>query len=351
MKKYYVFMLLLIFSFFTASTIYAQDEKGNVTFETEVSGVGANAAAFLEIGIGARAIAMGGAYTAVANDPSSLYWNPAGSAWAKNYQIELMHTEWLAATKYDFVGIVIPIPSIYSTIGFNIVSLDYGSAPVRTVDRPEGTGEMYDARDYAVSISYAVALTQQFSFGMTGKYISQRIWSESGSAMAIDVGVFYYTGVKGFKLGASISNFGSNIQLHGRQLTTIVDPDPKVSNFDRVPVDYKVGSYPLPLLFRFGLSYDRSFGKFGDILVALDINHPSNATESINLGMEYGFGKMFYLRGGYQNLFEKDSINGLTLGGGIDYFFKGSMGIRIDYAWSEWGILDSSQRFSLGLVF
>ncbi len=351
MKKYYIFVLLLILPLFTVNTMYAQDEKGNVTFETEVSGVGANAAAFLEIGVGARAIAMGGAYTAVSNDPSSLYWNPAGSAWAKNYQIDFMHTEWLAATKYDFVGVVVPIPSIYSSIGLNIISLDYGQAPVRTVERPEGTGEMYDARDYAITLSYAIALTQQFSFGFSGKYISQRIWSESGSAMAVDVGVFYYTGVKGLKLGASISNFGSKIQLHGRQLTTIVDPDKKVANFDRVPVDYKVGSYPLPLLFRFGLSYDRSLGKFGDILVALDVNHPSNATESISLGMEYGFGKMFYLRGGYQNLFEKDSINGLTLGGGIDYFFKGRMGIRIDYAWSDWGILDSSQRFSLGLVF
>ena len=350
MKKYFLFIVFLIFFLSATTYIYGQ-EKGNVTFETQVSGVGANAAAFLEIGIGARAIAMGGAYTAVANDPASLYWNPAGAAWAKNYQIELMHTEWLASTQYDFVGMVIPIPSIYSAIGINIISLDYGQAPVRTVERPEGTGEMYDAHDYAISLSYSVALTTQFSFGITGKYISQRIWSETGSAMAVDIGVFYKTGLEGLKMGASISNFGSTIQLKGMHLTTIVDPDEKVSNFDRVPVDYKVDAYPLPLLFRFGLSYHREFGKFGEVLLAVDVNHPSNATESVNLGMEYGFGKMFYLRGGYQNLYEKDSINGLTLGGGIDYFFKGGMGIRVDYAWSEWGILDQSQRFSLGLVF
>ncbi|OPZ80912.1 MAG: hypothetical protein BWY77_00871 [bacterium ADurb.Bin431] len=83
----------------------------------------------------------------------------------------------------------------------------------------------------------------------------------------------------------------------------------------------------------------------------MDVNHPSNSTESVNLGAEYGVAGLFYLRGGYANLFEKDRSNGLTLGGGLDYYRRGSMGFRIDYAWSDWGILEESHRFSVGILF
>ena len=104
-------------------------------------------------------------------------------------------------------------------------------------------------------------------------------------------------------------------------------------------------------MFRVGISFERVLGDFGNILLAMDVNHPSNATESVNLGAEYGFANMFYIRGGYESLFERDRINGLTLGGGINLYRRGSMGFRVDYAWSDWGILDNAQRFSLGVIF
>jgi len=222
---------------------------------------------------------------------------------------------------------------------------------VRTVERPEGTGELWDARDYAVGLTWALALTDRFSFGLTGKYVSQKIWHETGSAMALDLGIHYNTMLKGLKLGLAMCNFGNEIGLRGRDLDTSVDPDEKNENIDRVPAEYKTGSYPLPLLFRFGIAYERDLGRLGTALVTVDVNHPSNSTESVNLGAEYGFASLFYLRGGYANLFEKDKSNGLTLGGGLDYYRRGSMGFRIDYAWSDWGILEESHRFSVGILF
>ena len=351
MKKMKIILLLFCSFSFTSLLVAQEKQEQPFKFVTNVSGVGTSAATFLEIGVGGRAVAMGGAYAAVANDVSALYWNPAGIAWVQGVQAEMMHTEWLADTKYDFVGLVIPVPYLRSSFGVSFISLDYGESPVRTVDRPEGTGEKYGARDFAVALSYAMSLTDRFSFGLSGKYISQRIWSETGNAMAVDVGVFYNTMLKGLRLGSSISNFGNEIQLSGRHLTTIVDPDPRVENFDRVPVNYKTSSYPLPLLFRVGISYEKELGTLGNFMVAMDVNHPSNTTESINFGAEYGFAKMFYLRAGYQNLYERDSINGPTFGGGIDYYLRGRMGIRVDYSWSDWGVLKNAQRFSLGLVF
>jgi len=80
--------------------------------------------------------------------------------------------------------------------------------------------------------------------------------------------------------------------------------------------------------------------------------HPSNAPEAINMGLEFSFLNMFFLRGGYQNLFDDKTESGLTLGAGVDYYNKSAnFGIRFDYSWNDWGLLDNSQSFSVGLIF
>ena len=210
---------------------------------------------------------------------------------------------------------------------------------------------MFDGRDFAFGLTWATALTDRFSFGFTGKYIRQRIWTMSGSAAAVDVGVFYNTMISGLRVGAAMTNFGTKLSYGGRHLMTIVDPDEGVENFDRVPVNYDTDASNLPVLFRIGMSYESNMGTLGNLLLSVDAYHPSNAKEGINIGAEWGFNNMFYLRGGYENMFEKDHINGVTFGGGIDLYRRGQTGIRIDYAWSDWDVLDSAQRFSVGLIF
>ncbi|GAB4367346.1 MAG: hypothetical protein Kow0042_07870 [Calditrichia bacterium] len=349
-----VILLLCVCVVLTTGFLYADNIEGGgggSVFQTEVVNTGTNAAAFLEIGVGARAMAMGGSYVAVANDPSALYYNPAGIVWIDKVQIELMHNEWLVDTNYEFVGATLPLPFFNSTIGVSLILLDYGEQPVRTETRPEGTGEKYGARDYAVGFTFASALTNRFSFGITGKYVNQKIWHVSGGTAALDVGIFYSTPVEGLRLGMSISNFGGELKLSGRDLNSTVDPDPDNLNIDRVPVIFETHAYPLPQIFRAGVSYSHDLGELGSLLLTTDVLHPSNATESINLGMEYGYAGMFFLRAGYENLYEEDSINGLTLGGGVDYYKPGSIGFRVDYAYSDWGILESAHRFSIGLTF
>jgi hypothetical protein len=343
--------VLLFLSYGNLVAQSVKDEGGGSTFQTEVSNSGTNAASFLEISVGARASALGGSYVAVANDPAALYYNPAGIVWNKGIQVELMHNEWLVETNFEFAGVTMSMPFWNSSIGASITMLDYGEQPVRTETRPEGTGEKYSAMDYAVGLTFASALTPSFSFGLTGKYVRQQIWHLSGGTGAIDLGIFYSTPMKGLRLGMSISNFGGEVKFDGRDLKTTVDPDPDNQNIDRVPVNLETNAYPLPQIFRAGISYSRDIGQVGSILLTTDVMHPSNSTESINLGFEYGYAGMFFLRAGYENLYEEDSINGLTLGGGIDYYQKGKMGIRIDYAFSDWGVLESAHRFSIGLSF
>lgn len=346
--------ILLLIAVFTlmAHQLSAQEDKTGFNFEENPSGKGTSAAAFLEIGIGARAESMGGAYTAQNAGSEMMYWNPAGIAWTTNTSASFMHSPWLAETSLNHVGLIIPVLNLNTVVGFSFTALGYPEQLVRTVEQPQGTGELYDALDYAVGLSVATRLLPTFAVGGTVKYINQRIWSETAYAIAFDVGVRYETPLEGLSVGSSISNFGADMKLSGRNLRTTVDPDPlNDGNFDRVPVEFRTKPYPLPQLFRFGLSYDRELVKNNKLSLAVDLLHPSTADESINLGAEYGFFDVVFLRAGYQNMFEQDAVNGLTLGTGIKYRLPNRTGVALDYGWSDWGILTSTHKISFKIDF
>ena len=75
----------------------------------EVTKVGTTAAGFLSIDVGAQAVSMGGAYVAVANDATAMYWNPAGIARSNQYQALFNHSKWIADISINYMGVVIPV--------------------------------------------------------------------------------------------------------------------------------------------------------------------------------------------------------------------------------------------------
>jgi len=318
---------------------------------TNVSKVGTTSAQFLKIEAGARAIAMGGAFVAVDNDATALYWNPAGIARLSNIETVLIHTNWLADVSFDFVGLVLPLGS-FGTLGLSITSLSMGEKIVRTVANPEGTGEKYSAGDIAVAVSYAKNLTDRFSIGFSTKYIQQNIWNMNSSSIALDIGTLFTTGFYGMKIGMSISNFGGKMKLEGKDTQIFYDQDiPKLGNNDRIPAQLTTDEFDLPLIFRVGLAMDVISSESNRITLAIDAVHPNDNTENLNLGAEYVFDNLLFLRTGYKNLFTRDSEEGFTIGAGIEYnAFSGSL-LKIDFAYQDFGLLDNIQKFSLGLIF
>ena len=320
-------------------------------FVTNVSNKGTVAAAFLEIGIGARAVSMGGTYVAESGRMDMIYWNPAGLAYLEGLGVSFSHTEWLAETNHEFFTLAKELPFIRSVAAASIVVLSVPAQPIRTVLMPEGTGETYSAQDYAVSFSVATKLINEFSVGLTTKYINQRIWTESAGQLALDVGVHYKTPLPGLSLGASISNFGPDMQLTGKNLTNIVDPDVVNRGIENIPVEYKTDGFPLPQIFRFGTSYTRALPGRGQVVALASLMHPTGSTESMSVGLEYGFNNLVFFRAGYQNLFERDAISSLTLGAGLQYVLRRRHTFAFDYAYADWTILQKVHRLSLSMLF
>ena len=294
---------------------------------------------------------MGGAFVAVANDATTIYWNPAGIARLTRTEVVLIHTEWLAETNFDYVGIILPLGR-FGTLGTSVTSLSMGEMKVRTVFYPEGTGEKYGAGDVAIGLSYARNLTDRFSIGFNAKYIRQHIWHMSSSAFAIDIGTLFTTQFNNMKIGMSISNFGNKMRLEGKDTMVNYDPDPvKYGNNDRIPAYMQTDEFSLPLLFRVGVAMDVLKGERNRMTLAIDAVHPNDNTENLNLGAEYVFNNIIYLRIGYKNLFTKDSEEGVTAGAGMEYRLARNTSLKIDFAYQDFGHLNNVQRFSLGLEF
>ena len=94
----------LVQVFIISSLILINATAQDQTYRSNVSKRGTTAANFLEIGIGARALALGSAFTALADDPSTLYWNVGGLAKLKRNGFMFNHSEWIADINFDFIN-------------------------------------------------------------------------------------------------------------------------------------------------------------------------------------------------------------------------------------------------------
>jgi opacity protein-like surface antigen len=331
--------LLLLIIFSAANLVLAQSK------------VGTTAAPFLGISIGPKALGMGSAFVASADDATALYWNPSGISRVMQSQFIASHTKWLVGTNLNWVGVSINLDNTNS-LGLSFTQLDYGDDIVTTVLNPEGTGERWSAQDMAIGLTYARNLTDRFSIGGTAKYINQQIYNESAMAFAVDIGLLYITEFNDLKIGMSISNFGTDMKMDGRDLVKRIDLAPGATgNNETIPTVLKTDNWALPLFFRVGVAMD--VVKTDDIAVTLaaDAFRPSDNNSSLNVGMEFSWNNLFFIRGGYKNLFLDESEEGLNVGGGLKYNFVETNYIHFDYAFTAFGKFDNLHTFSLGVLF
>ncbi|GBE30697.1 hypothetical protein BMS3Bbin04_01733 [bacterium BMS3Bbin04] len=277
---------------------------------------------------------MGGAFSAVSNDQTAMFWNPAGLVHAANTTVMFEHVTYFADINYDAVGATRRINDTF-TIGAFAMAMGSGDMPVTTVAQPNGTGENFSVTDVVGGVSIAMKLTDKFSFGTNLKYVREDLDTEVATNFAVDVGIMYDTQWNSIRLAMAIRNFAPESELdggyHDYQNGT---PAEEATAF--LP-------YHFPMIFRLGVAMDPILTDEHRLTLAADLEHPNDNIERVNIGSEYAFHEMFFLRGGYT--FRHDTL-GLSAGFGAKW-----QSVGIDYAFSEYGILEDVHRFNISFSF
>jgi len=322
------------------------------SFAQDITKTGTTAAKFLSLGIGPRANAMGGAYTAVANDASSIYWNPAGVASATQFQALFTYTTLFAGINLDYFGIVLPSGDA-GNFALNVTAVNYGDIGVTTESQPDGTGETFTPASYEFGLSYGRNVTQDFAVGATAKVITENIYHSNATGLAFDVGTIFTTPFYGVRFASSISNFGTKMQMSGNDLLIRYNVDPqRAGSNNTTDANIATDQFDLPLRLQIGISRDFMFLDNQRLTLAIDGVVPNDNNEWMDVGGELAlFDNMFFLRGGYKTLFLKNSQEGLTLGVGVKYQRPGYLDIGIDFSYQQFKYLGNVNSFGVILNF
>lgn len=324
----------------------------------EFTKVGLAGGQFLKIGVGARGTGMAGAFSGLANDLTSLYWNPAGVADIKNYAADAHTTFWFAGMQHSFAAAIMPISDkLRAAVSFT--SFNSGDIQITTMDQQDGTGGIYSVSDIALGFSLAGYLTEQFAFGVTAKYVQHAFSQMSAGGFVFDIGTRYNTGFNGMSLGFTITGLGTEQTFAGPELTRTNTP---FSGINTTPLDMQLqsSSFNLPLSFRAGLGIDL-FKGFLDVapptdtdgtvihnwLVGLDFETLSDVPEQFAIGTEYTFREFVTVRAGYR--FGHDQF-GLAAGLGLRYT-SGDFDGSVDYSINPSANLGLVNRISLSMRF
>ncbi|MBI3296709.1 MAG: PorV/PorQ family protein [Elusimicrobia bacterium] len=276
------------------------------------AGAGQEPFNFLFLDGGARAVAMGGAYTALATDSNALLYNPAGLAGAGRYEATFMHNEYFHTVSQEYMGLVTPFG-----LGANVNFVDYGRTEKTTIANPAGTGSQFGITDLAVSVGYGRALTPILAAGGAVKLIRESIESISAQGYAFDFGLLAaLPDHGGLRTGLSIQNIGPTVRFqHARE--------------------------NLPLNIRAGVARDFRLMGLNQTL-AFDATKERSEGLLLALGAETSIHESMRLRAGFST--RNDAGPGLTVGVG---WRVGSFGV--DYAVVPYGELGYTHRISATL--
>ncbi|HBA59394.1 MAG TPA: hypothetical protein DCZ92_00950 [Elusimicrobia bacterium] len=270
---------------------------------------------------------MGEAFTAVADDVSGVYYNPAGLAGAAAGREFLFSHAWHVQDTSLSQLSYMARPYVYSVTYFSAGKME-GRNPDQTL-----SGD-FTAQDLALGVSRGFRLGPLMA-GITGKAISQRIKTSGATSFAADLGLLYRFEGSPYSIGASLANFGTRVK-------------------------FKDESFPLPLKLRAGAA---AAFKQQKLLLALDGEFPNDAPAVARLGAEYTGIESLALRAGYRTVTGRqgDALTGSGFGdeaGGVSslYGFFAGLGFSygkftLDYALLPYGDLGSAHRFSLAVKF
>ncbi len=324
---------------------------------------GSHAAEFLSHGVGARALGMGSAFVAVADDATATYWNPAGLTRVKKHSFSAMYSDtfstgdgsWLSRglVSYHFANYVYQIEDIGS-LGVSWIGLGVDDIPRTTfidtnnngilgdfqdkngngikengepyIDRPE-VAEYFSNTDTAILISYARQFHRIASIGFNFKYLSQAVYDKLGRGYGVDIGVMAEP-YRGLRVGVLL------LDATGTQVEWNTPDEPTFTRGRRL---------------RLGSAYHFTVHRLGKGTIGVDLETAQGALGEgggggllFRVGAEYWLFNTLALRGGWNG-------RGLAVGAGLRLKVD-MMSFFVDYAFNT-HTLGAAQRISVSGEF
>jgi len=302
----------------------------SAVISVHAEGVGTNGGEFLKIGVGERAVGMGGAFSSIADNVTAVYWNPAGLSQLSLHEFSVMHLNYLVDIKSEYLSYAQPLGR-YGTLGSQLALLI--SHHSRRDDFGNEIGDFYNYEG-TFSLAYGRAVSKNLSLGLTLKTIYTQLDKDKTSNLAVDFGGLYRTPIEGVNFSFVVQNIAMGLRFTS-------DIEPILPNL-KVGVSYQ-------------LRYNRSH--YNNLILATDINlfkeGRINPTTT-SLGSEYSFippllkNTKVAARLGYTGKANSTlgGLTGLTTGLGLEY--KRS---ALDYAFVPYGDLGNTHRVSLTIKF
>ncbi|MGB8658707.1 MAG: PorV/PorQ family protein [Candidatus Zixiibacteriota bacterium] len=298
----FIFVWFLFFSSYS-SAFLNHDETGTY------------AADFLNIGVGAKATAMGKAYVGLANDISAIYWNPSGLVQLNQPQVEFSHTRWFSDIEYEYLGLSLPLSS-RNVIAGGVMYLHMGSTlGYDEQDQPTSSLTAYDAE---VMLALSSCLSSNLSLGLTLKGIQERLESATAQSMAMDIGACYI--YRRFSFGLVARNLGSSLKFI-RQKAPL--PSSVTTGMAVRPVDH--------------------------LIFTTDIDLWAADSPILRQGVEYNYRDQVFLRTGYEcrNMGGgKFASPTPALGGGLKI-----SNFQFDYTFSPYKLMGDTHTITFVYMF
>ena len=314
---------------------------------------------FLNIGAGARGLAMGSSQIASVSDGTAGYWNPAGLVGIKDHpQVNLMHAEYFAGIgKYDYASVAFPTAGNKRTIG--ITGLRFAVDDIMNtlfLVEPDGSInynniQAFSSADYAFIFSFAQKLKEsekkKINFGLNAKVIHR------------SVGKFAKAWGFGLDAGLQINLNKWKFGVIGRDITTtfnawsfsFTEKEKQVLYLTNNEIPVKSTELTAPRLV-LGIARDFKIGKKSSLLAEanIDVTFDGQRNTLISadpvsadpkLGLELNINNVFFLRGGINN-FQRALSDGDTVNQKKVWIYQPSAGagfrisnVTIDYAFTN----------------
>jgi len=290
-----------------------------LTFNLCFADAGTKGGEFLKIGVGERAIGMGGAFCSIADNVTAVYWNPAGLAHLKKRELSAMHLQYLVGVKSEYLGYAHPVGegSLAGQISF------LHSKSGRRDDNCNTIGEFWDYEG-VLSLGYGRWLNSVLSLGINLKTIYTRFDTDEASGIAFDIGCLCKTPIEGLNIGIVLQSIETGLKYTDQR--------------ESMQLNLKVGT-------SYRLSRSLIFASDADIFGnKVDFRFGSECTYIPVLK----WGLRIAVRAGYKTgtISDLGALSGVSAGLGL-----GWRGYGMDYAWVPYGDLGNTHRISLNVRF